>query len=89
MNPKIITILQITQEECAEVIQSVAKIFRFGLDDSHEGKSNKQRLESELGDLQCMIDLLKEHGVVDADNIDHASKIKRQKLHKWSNIFNS
>ena len=82
-----IEILQITQEECAEVVQSISKIFRFGLDGAHQGTTNIQRLEHELGDLQCMIDILKERNIVNASNIENASKSKREKLHKWSDIF--
>ena len=51
-NEKLHETLIITQEECAEVIQVISKIMRFGLDE------NDHRLESELGDLLCMVDLL-------------------------------
>ncbi len=36
MNEKQREILVITQEECAEVIQEVSKIFRFGIDNQHK-----------------------------------------------------
>jgi len=80
-------IMSIAQEECAEVVQSRSKIFRFGLDESFEGKTNRERLTSELGDLQCMITLLKQYEVVDELKVEQAELAKRTRLSKWSNIF--
>ena len=53
-------VMDILQEECAEVIQAVSKISRFGLDNFKPGKpkTNREHLEEEIGDLMCMIDLL-------------------------------
>ena len=45
-------IMLITQEECAEVTQAISKVFRFGFLSYHNGKSNRQHLAEELGDLQ-------------------------------------
>ena len=41
-------LLQLLQEECAEVIQAASKCIRFGEKDNHF------QLEKELGDLFCM-----------------------------------
>ena len=79
--------MAIAQEECAEVIQAISKIFRFGFDSTHNGVTNREHLEVELGDLQCMIDLLTEKGVVDHQKILEAAEAKREKLKVWSNIF--
>lgn len=87
MTPQQQTVLHVTQEECAEVVQAIAKVFRFGLAGDYNGQSNLQRLEQELGDLQCMIDLMMETGIVSAHNICTASERKREKLRQWSNIF--
>jgi NTP pyrophosphatase (non-canonical NTP hydrolase) len=87
MNRKQDEVLRITQEECAEVIQSISKIFRFGIDEVYEGQSNKQRLASELGDLQCMINLVKQFGIVSEEEIYRAELNKRNRLGMWSNIF--
>ena len=38
-------IMLIAQEECAEVTQAISKVFRFGFESVHNGKTNKQRLE--------------------------------------------
>ena len=55
MNEKQKEVMLIAQEECAEVIQAISKCFRFGFDDSYEGETNQQKLETEVGDLMAMI----------------------------------
>ena len=86
MDNQISEIFDILQEECAEVVQAVSKIRRFGLDESYKGISNREHLEEELGDLQCMISLLIKNGIVNESNmIKHAMK-KRDKLATWSGI---
>jgi NTP pyrophosphatase (non-canonical NTP hydrolase) len=91
MNSKEKEILDITQEECAEVIVAVSKISRFGLDNFKPGKplTNRQHLAEELGDLQAMIDLCIDHNLVDRDEVLTASSNKIAKLKQWSNIFES
>jgi hypothetical protein len=81
-------VLLITQEECAEVIQAISKVFRFGIDGSHNERTNKERLTEELGDLHCMIELVVESGLIDRKDLLNASGLKRHKLLKWSTIFN-
>ncbi len=87
MNEQQKEILRITQEECAEVIQAISKIFRFGIDEVYDGQTNRQRLQAELGDLQCMISLLKETTVVDDFGVHKEEMNKRNRLTKWSDIF--
>ena len=79
-------ILLITQEECAEVTQAISKVFRFGIDAEHNGATNRERLEEEVGDLLCMIDLLIENDIIGALWVEKARKEKREKLRKWSTI---
>ena len=86
MNDQEHEILSITQEECAEVIQAISKIFRFGIDTEWKGETNRQHLEEEIGDLQAMINLLIEHKIVDAKQVENAAIKKTLKLQKWSNI---
>lgn len=82
--------MDILQEECAEVIQAVSKISRFGLDNLKPGKpkTNREHLEEELGDLLAMIDILHEMDVVSWSNLDLAKDAKIEKLKKWSSIYN-
>ncbi len=81
-NEEIMTILQ---EECAEVIQAVSKVRRFGMSENHSN------LVGELCDLQVMIDLMYECEVVHCSleqRLDNMFQ-KRQKLRKFSKIFES
>ena len=89
MDNKTKEIFDITQEECAEVVVAISKISRFGIDNLKPGKSktNRQHLEEELGDLQCMINILIEKGIVSKAAIDEAERAKHTKLEQWSTIF--
>jgi NTP pyrophosphatase (non-canonical NTP hydrolase) len=79
--------LLITQEECSEVTQAISKVFRFGFDSEHQGKTNKEMMEEEIGDLLCMIDLLVEKCVISDEKVNQARKNKREKLKKWSKVL--
>ena len=75
-------LLVITSEEASEIIKVVSKILRFGM----QPKDQKALIE-EIGDMQCMIDLIVEHKLVSKKQIKDRSKIKRTKLKKWSNLW--
>jgi NTP pyrophosphatase (non-canonical NTP hydrolase) len=83
--------LIITAEECAEVIQQISKIIRFGIDlpyvTAGDGTTNRQQLEKEIGDLNCMVDILIEQGIIDSQAVTRAEIAKREKLRKWSTLF--
>ena len=81
-NEEIMTILQ---EECAEVIQAVSKVRRFGMMENHGN------LVVELCDLQTMLDLMYEFGVVNCSYEQRLDNmfLKREKLKKFSKIFES
>jgi NTP pyrophosphatase (non-canonical NTP hydrolase) len=89
MDAKTKEILDITQEECAEVVVAVSKISRFGIDNLKPGKpkTNREHLEEEVGDLLAMVDLMIEHNIIDTDSINVARAAKKDKLKKWSNIY--
>ena len=76
-------IMIILQEECAEVIQAVSKVRRFGLSD------NVGELKKELCDLICMIELMREFNVIPMSYEEQLENIfqKREKLKKFSRIF--
>lgn len=80
-------IMAITQEECAEVIQAISKIMRFGLETTYKEVSNKSHLEEEIGDLICMFQLMEETGMIDWSMVSMHAGLKKQKLMKWSNIY--
>ena len=48
--------------------------------------SYRQHLAEELGDLQCMIDLLIGTGMITQEELNAAKEAKREKLKTWSNI---
>ena len=91
MDTQLREILIILAEECAEVIQDVAKCFRFGPDQVHlnskDGRTQIQNLEKELGDVLAMIELLQDENIgVTAAGIEKAKHEKFTKLKQWSTI---
>ena len=89
MNKQIQEVMDILQEECAEVIQMVSKIRRFGLDEMHlkDGETNRFLLNEEIGDLMCCIDILVDNGIINQTDIKIAKGKKIEKLKKWSTIY--
>ena len=81
MDNKLQELLTITMEECGELIQACSKAIRC--DDFH----NNQKLIEEIGDVQCMIDLIHEYDLVSLDEINNRVGIKKQKLKKWSSLY--
>ena len=60
-------LLGILQEECAEVIQVISKIRRFGLESKNpfieNAKSNRELLQDEVGDFLGVLEMLLEADV--------------------------
>ena len=79
-------ILCITQEEAAEVVRAISKVFRFGMENEWNDQTNKEHLEEELGDLKAMLYILEMSGIVSEENVMKAAEAKMEKLAKWSNI---
>jgi len=80
-------LLTITMEECAEVIQACSKIIRYGADSEYDGKTAREVLEKELGDLYCMMDMIHAHDLVSFTAMDEYANEKYEKLKKWSGLF--
>ena len=82
--------MSILQEESAEVIQAVSKIFRFGYDSKHpqSDQDNREHLAEEVGDLLAMVQLIIENKIVDWHDVEIAKDRKFEKLQKWSSIMN-
>ena len=88
MNERVLEIMGILQEECAEVIQEVSKCRRFGIDELHKsGIPHREMLEQEVGDVLCMIELLHREGILSEEGLMLAKQKKEEKLRKYSNIF--
>ena len=83
-------IMSILQEESAEVIQAISKIFRFGYDSKHphSNQTNREHLAEEIGDLIAMVQLAIENEIVDWRDVEIAKDRKFEKLKKWSNVMN-
>jgi hypothetical protein len=71
-----VELLTIFAEECSEAAIEAAKQIRFG----------NSKIESEVGDLMCMINLLHEKGYINMDNVAYCTEAKRNKLKQWSNL---
>ena len=76
--------LVITMEECAELSQACSKLIRFEDDQSEQDIKN---LQDEIGDVMCMIDIMKHSGLVSEEQIEERKLVKKDKLMKWSLLF--
>ena len=75
-------ILSILQEECAEVIQAISKVKRFG------ASNNIESLAVEIGDMLYLTDLAKIQ-LKELRDFNYSShrKMKFNKLRQYSSIF--
>lgn len=83
-------VLDIIQEEAAEVIHIVSKIKRFGWTAYHPDMpdfSNRERLQNELGDFLALIGILVRNKIIDEVAIEEAARKKLEKLKKWSKVY--
>lgn len=88
MDPKIQEILEILQEECAEVIVAISKAKRFGLENSYkEGGTQREHLVQELGDVSLLIELLHAHNLFTVKELKQAQERKGDKLAIYSKIY--
>jgi|TARA_Y100000114_G_C11748880_1_gene323141 NTP pyrophosphatase (non-canonical NTP hydrolase) len=78
---KLQELMTITMEECGELIQACSKSIRC------DDYKNNDDLKEEIGDVMCMIELIKENGLISQREIDNQVNIKRMKLMKWSKLF--
>ena len=86
---KVNEILDILQEECAEVIQAISKCRRFGIAEQNlkSGRTQREELVQELGDVTLLIELLKGHQLFTEAELHQAKLKKAAKLTKWSSIY--
>lgn len=80
-------LMVITAEECGELVQMCSKIVRkYDCFEDIEDDYRAALLE-ELGDVQCMIDLMLDLGVVPPRELNDRVEVKRNKLKKWSTLI--
>ena len=63
-------------EEASEFAQACSKVYRH-----NGGKHELKCLSQEVGDLQAMINLLREEGYIDLE-VAEKKRIKREKKHR-------
>ncbi len=78
---KLQELMIITMEECGELIQACSKAIRC-----NSYYDNKKLLE-EIGDVQCMIELILDEELVNWEDVNDQMHKKRKKLKKWSNLL--
>lgn len=88
-SPKINEILDILQEECAEVIQAISKCRRFGIEEQNlkSGRTQREELVQEMGDVTMLIELLQSYYLFTEAELNQAKLNKAIKLAKWSTIY--
>ena len=84
---KLQELMVITMEECGELTQRCSKIIRKfdTLDEITEDQ--RVKLLEEVGDVQCLIDLMVDCGLLTKQEIDARIDTKRNKLIKWSKLI--
>ena len=81
-------LLEILAEELAELIQEKSKIFRFGLNNSSHHVKDKSHLEcliQEMGDVICMIEMVRSNLNISKEELEYAKQKKAEKVVKWMN----
>jgi NTP pyrophosphatase (non-canonical NTP hydrolase) len=81
--------LNLLQEECAEVIQAASKIKRFGLVGKRlDSDTNLNNLETELGDVLALIELVVDSGLgVTQQGIEKAKTAKFERLSRYMHTW--
>lgn len=90
MKTQLDILLDQLQEECAEVIQMVSKIKRFGFDEVYDSLdknpdklTNQQRLIGELNDQYAILDMIEDLTGLDWQPRVGLMKAKRAKVIKY------
>lgn len=80
--------MAITAEECGELTQVCMKLLRKynNIEDMKQDK-HRELLIEELGDVQCMIELMIDYNIVSHEEIAERSMVKREKLKQWSDLI--
>ena len=75
-------LMVITMEECAELIEACSKAIRC------EDYYDNDRVLEELGDVQCMIELILDNELVRWEDVRERIEVKKEKLKKYTNLLN-
>ena len=72
----------ITMEECGELTQACSKVLRTDFT-----KESVEDLSKEVADVMCMIEIMKDQGLIKHSDIVQGIQNKRTKLKIWSNLI--
>ena len=72
-------LLIVAKEEAGEFIQACSKVYRH-----NGGKSEIRCLSEEVGDVQALINLLQETGVIDLNTANEKRITREKKLRKYA-----
>lgn len=74
-------------EELGEAQQVIGKILRHGYETTNpleeNGKTNREKLEMELGDIVCAMGLMVQNEDISDEEIEKRAYSKVPKLNKW------
>lgn len=83
-------ILNLITEECAEVIQIISKINRFGFSsynpNDKEKVINRDLLVQELGDIIALVEIAIDSNIINISELNDAVISKKERLKIYSNI---
>ena len=74
MDNQLQELLTITMEECGELIQACSKAIRC--DEYYDN----DKLKEEIGDVQCMIELILDNELVRWEDVRERIEVKKEKL---------
>ena len=87
LTPKQAERLAILVEEAGEVLQICGKIGRHGIESrdpmTKDSRTNRELLETEIGDVLAAIRKLEEAGVIDGARVAQHTATKLVKLEQW------
>jgi len=83
---KLQELMVITMEECGELTQRCSKIIRKFETLEEVTEPQRVKLLEEVGDVQCLINLMVECGLLTNEEIDARIASKRDKLKTWSEL---
>lgn len=85
LNQEQAEIVGLLEEECAEVIQAISKVRRFGLESEYHGITNQAALQQEIGDVIAIVYVITQRfpEICNDDGLDKAAKVKMARLRKY------
>lgn len=84
---KLQELMAISAEECGELTQACIKVIRKFETVDQVSDERRAKLIEEAGDVACMLELMVEHGLFTEEEIRNRIEVKREKLKKWSKLF--